>query len=111
MNTAPGTADDITAVQDRTTEYLAAVSAGDKATIESMRCDGYVSATTEPDETEPASVTITVKEFISSSVVGDNASVRLRLVTDKAGTTDEGVVLVEYVREEGQWMFCSVTDQ
>jgi hypothetical protein len=111
VNTAPGTADDITAVQDRTTEYLAAVSAGDKATIESMRCDGYVSATTEPDEAPPASVTITVKEFISSNVVGDNASVRLRIVTDKDGTTDEGVVLVEYVREEGQWMFCSVTDQ
>ncbi|MEU4058505.1 Hsp70 family protein [Rhodococcus sp. D-46] len=111
VNSAPGTADDITAVQDRTTEYLAAVSAGDKATIESMRCDGYVSATTEPDEAPPASVTITVKEFISSNVVGDNASVRLRIVTDKDGTTDEGVVLVEYVREEGQWMFCSVTDQ
>ncbi|MDV6277493.1 Hsp70 family protein [Rhodococcus erythropolis] len=111
VNTAPGTADDITAVQDRTTEYLAAVSAGDKAKVESMRCAGYVTATTAPDEAPTASVTITAKEFISSNVIGDNASVRLRIITDKDGTTDEGVVLVEYVREEGQWMFCSVTDQ
>lgn len=112
VNTAPGTADDITAVQDRTTKYLAAVSAGDKAAVESMRCAGYVTVTTTPDDT-PATdtVTITVKEFISSNVVGDNASVRLRIITEKNGTTDEGVVLVEYVREDGQWMFCSVTDQ
>lgn len=112
VNTAPGTADDITAVQDRTTEYLAAVSAEDKAAVESMRCAGYVTVTTTPDEA-PATgpVTITVKEFISSNVVGDNASVRLRIITDKDGATDEGVVLVEYVREDGQWMFCSVTDQ
>ena len=112
VNTAPGTADDITAVQDRTTEYLAAVSAGDKAKVESMRCAGYVTVTTTPDDT-PATgtVTITVKEFISSNVVGDNASVRLRIITEKNGTTDEGVVLVEYVREDSQWMFCSVTDQ
>ncbi len=112
VNTAPGTADDITAVQDRTTEYLAAVSAGDKAKVESMRCAGYVTVTTTTDDT-PATgtVTITVKEFISSNVVGDNASVRLRIITEKNGTTDEGVVLVEHVREDGQWMFCSVTDQ
>ncbi len=112
VNTAPDTADDITAVQDRTIEYLAAVSAGDKAQVASMRCAGYVTATTTPDDT-PATgtVTITVKEFISSNVIGDNASVRLRIITEKDGTTDEGVVLVEYLREEGQWMFCSVTDQ
>ncbi|MFF1553074.1 Hsp70 family protein [Rhodococcus erythropolis] len=112
VNTAPGTADDITAVQDRTTEYLAAVSARDKPAVESMRCAGYVTVTTTPDEA-PATgtVTITVKEFISSNVVGDNASVRLRIVTEKNGTTDEGVVLVEFVREDGRWMFCSVTDQ
>ncbi|ALU73597.1 molecular chaperone DnaK (plasmid) [Rhodococcus erythropolis R138] len=112
VNTAPGTADDITAVQDRTTEYLAAVSAGDKAAVESMRCAGYIAVTTTPEDT-PATgtLTITVKEFISSNVVGDNASVRLRIITEKNGTTDEGVVLVEYVREDSQWMFCSVTDQ
>lgn len=112
VNTAPGTAEDITAVQDRTTEYLAAVSSGDKAAVESMRCAGYVTVTTTPAEAPSSgTVTITVKEFISSNVVGDNASVRVRVNTDRDGSTHEGVVLVEYVREDGQWMFCSVTDQ
>ena len=112
VNTTPGTADDITAVQNRTTEYLAAVSASDKDTVESMRCAGYVTVTTTPDEAPTTdTVTITVKQFISTNVVGDNASVRLRITTDRNGTAGEGVVLVEYVREDDQWMFCSVTDQ
>ncbi|MCJ0907115.1 Hsp70 family protein [Rhodococcus sp. ARC_M6] len=113
-NTTPGTAQDIQAVQDRTTEYFAALNSHNRSKIDAMKCTGYIGVTTTPGEAPPSqNLTFTLKDFVSTTVIGDTGSVRVRMNTRDGDTSadSDGVVLMEFVREHGTWMFCAVTDQ
>ncbi|MDG3016092.1 Hsp70 family protein [Speluncibacter jeojiensis] len=124
---APGTAATSTqqsaaseeqAVRDLASAYIDAVSAGDKATLTSLRCSSFVTAaptttsmyaTGQPE----AKQTYALKSLDSLTILGDSGSARATVaVTGSDGSAPTTAsILFTFGKENGQWKVCESSVQ